>query len=126
MASTRNVVRFLRNNTRSFNTTSSRQAQHSYRFVVVGGGAGGLAVASTLSRRFGKGATAIVEPCEVCVYSSVYCAVLNLKDAVKENRKHLCKSMFQSLDLCLCVFRDLQTLNQNAPCSHLWLADIVT
>lgn len=49
---------------RSFSTSLRSQAQHSHQFVVVGGGAGGLAVASTLSRKFPK-CTAIIEPSEV-------------------------------------------------------------
>lgn len=49
---------------RNFNTSLRIQGQHSYQFVVVGGGAGGLAMASTLNRKFPK-CTAIIEPSEV-------------------------------------------------------------
>lgn len=50
---------------RAFSSSAQTCAKESYRFVVVGGGAGGLSVASTLCRRFGKGATAVIEPSEV-------------------------------------------------------------
>ena len=37
----------------------------SYRVLVLGGGAGGQAVSSALSRRLGKGAVGVVEPASV-------------------------------------------------------------
>ena len=37
----------------------------SFEFVVCGGGAGGLAVASSLCKRFGEGKVAVIEPAEV-------------------------------------------------------------
>ena len=40
-------------------------ADKSYQFVVCGGGAGGLAVASWLGRRFGEGKLAVIEPSSV-------------------------------------------------------------
>ena len=40
-------------------------ADKSYQFVVCGGGAGGLAVASSLGRRFGRGKLAVIEPADV-------------------------------------------------------------
>ena len=43
----------------------ARAEQHSYQFVVAGGGAGGLAVASTLANKFGAGRVAVVEPSDV-------------------------------------------------------------
>ena len=39
----------------------------SYRFVVCGGGTGGLAVASSLARRFGEKQVAVIEPSDVSV-----------------------------------------------------------
>ena len=42
-------------------------ADKSYQFVVCGGGAGGLAVASSLGRRFGEGTLAVIEPSSVRV-----------------------------------------------------------
>ena len=50
---------------RAFSTSGRCVAKESYRFAVVGGGAGGLSIASTLCRRFGKGATVVIEPSEV-------------------------------------------------------------
>lgn len=38
---------------------------HSSQFVVCGAGAGGLAVASRLARKFGEGKVAIVDPAQV-------------------------------------------------------------
>lgn len=45
-----------------------RAADKSYQFVVCGGGPGGLAVASSLGRRFGKGSLALIEPSDVRKY----------------------------------------------------------
>ena len=45
----------------SYSTGDSRH----FQFVVAGGGAGGLSVASTLGRKFGKSKVAVVEPAEV-------------------------------------------------------------
>lgn len=42
-----------------------RAADKSYQFVVCGGGPGGLAVASSLGRRFGEGRLAVIEPANV-------------------------------------------------------------
>ena len=42
-----------------------RGANKSYQFVVCGGGPGGLAVASSLGRRFGPGRLAVIEPANV-------------------------------------------------------------
>ena len=50
---------------RAFSSSRQKCAKESYRFAVVGGGAGGLSIASTLCRRFGKGATVVIEPSEV-------------------------------------------------------------
>lgn len=50
--------------------------EQSFRFVVCGGGTGGLAVASTLARRFGDGSVAVVEPSEVSFHAIV--SVLSL------------------------------------------------
>ena len=46
-------------------TPQSNAADKSYQFVVCGAGAGGLAVGSTLCRKFGPGKVAIIEPSEV-------------------------------------------------------------
>ena len=51
---------------RALHVSSRRpSADKSYQFVVCGGGAGGLAVGSSLARRFGEGKLAIIEPAEV-------------------------------------------------------------
>ena len=42
-----------------------RHVDRSYQFVVCGAGAGGLAVASILGRRFGPDKLAILDPAEV-------------------------------------------------------------
>ena len=48
-------------------------ADKSYKFVVCGAGPGGLAVASSLGRRFGEKSIAIIEPADVsrAVYEPV-------------------------------------------------------
>ena len=48
---------------RSLSTTAARN--ESYRFVVAGGGAGGLAIASSLARKHGEGSVAVIEPSQV-------------------------------------------------------------
>ena len=46
-------------------TQKGDDTDRSFRFVVCGGGTGGLAVGSSLARRFGPGKVAIIEPAEV-------------------------------------------------------------
>lgn len=53
---------------RSLQVSSLRQGE-SYKFLVCGGGAGGLAVASSLARRFGPSQVAVIEPSDVSTYS---------------------------------------------------------
>lgn len=51
---------------RRFHTSSGHgSGDPSSQFVVCGGGAGGLAVAARLARRFGEGKVTLVEPAEV-------------------------------------------------------------
>ena len=50
---------------RCFHTSLAHEADKAYKFVVVGGGTGGLAVSNTLGRRFGAGKVAVIEPSEV-------------------------------------------------------------
>jgi len=45
---------------------SSSSDKSSYKCVVLGGGAGGCAMASKMARRFGAGHVAVVEPKDVC------------------------------------------------------------
>lgn len=62
----RRSVKALR--VRWLHTTPAHEADKAhYKFVVVGGGTGGLAVANTLGRRFGAGKLAVIEPSEVSV-----------------------------------------------------------
>lgn len=49
---------------RPFSSTAARNNE-SYRFVVAGGGAGGLAIASSLARKHGEGKVAVIEPSQV-------------------------------------------------------------
>ena len=49
---------------RSFSSTAAA-TEESYRFVVAGGGAGGLAIASSLARKHGDGSVAVIEPSHV-------------------------------------------------------------
>ena len=50
-----------------FHSTPSARAQldHTHQFVVVGGGAGGLAVGSWIRRKYGENSLAIIEPADV-------------------------------------------------------------
>ena len=49
---------------RAFSTSFQRQAKQNFQFLVVGAGAGGLSISSTLCRKYPHG-TAIIEPSEV-------------------------------------------------------------
>lgn len=46
----------------SFSTSSTLQEKKNYKLLVVGGGAGGLSIASTFCRKLGKGKVAVIEP----------------------------------------------------------------
>ena len=46
-------------------STSVVHSNDAYRFVVAGGGAGGLSIASFLARKHGAGSVAVIEPSEV-------------------------------------------------------------
>ena len=50
---------------RALHVSPQRNVDRSYQFVVCGAGAGGLAVGSTLGRKFGPGKLAVIEPREV-------------------------------------------------------------
>ena len=56
---------------RAFSTSVRRQAKQRHQFLIVGGGAGGLSISSTLCRKFPH-ATAIIEPSEVRLISGIY------------------------------------------------------
>lgn len=51
----------------SYFSSTAAQNSESYRFVVAGGGAGGLAIASSLARKHGDGSVAVIEPSQVCL-----------------------------------------------------------
>ena len=67
MAGRAGVLAGSRTRYRAFHSSllARAQQQHSYQFVVAGGGSGGLAVASTLTNKFGAGRVAVVEPSDV-------------------------------------------------------------
>ena len=46
---------------------NSRRDKSSYKCVVLGGGAGGCAMASKMARKFGAGKVAVVEPHDVSI-----------------------------------------------------------
>ena len=54
-------------NSKRFLHVSSSNSKESYKFLVCGGGTGGLAVASSLARRFGESQIAVVEPSDVSI-----------------------------------------------------------
>lgn len=51
--------------TRRLLHVSSLNKRDSYKFLICGGGTGGLAVASSLARRFGESQVAVIEPKDV-------------------------------------------------------------
>ncbi|CAI8018762.1 Sulfide:quinone oxidoreductase, mitochondrial [Geodia barretti] len=63
----------------------SRVADKSYKFVVCGAGPGGLAVASSLGRRFGEKSIAIIEPADYHYYQPMWtlvgCGIKTLEDS---------------------------------------------
>ncbi|XP_031564632.1 sulfide:quinone oxidoreductase, mitochondrial-like [Actinia tenebrosa] len=65
----------LAKTSRALSTSAVNHAKLSYQFVVVGGGAGGLSIASSLCRAFGKGKTAVVEPSEFHYYQPLWTLV---------------------------------------------------
>ena len=50
---------------RSLGSLQQNSTNYHHQFVICGGGTGGLAVASSLARRFGKHKVAIIEPSDV-------------------------------------------------------------
>lgn len=59
---------------RAFSTSIQRQAKQRHQFLIVGGGAGGLSISSTLCRKFPH-ATAIIEPSENHYYQPLWTLV---------------------------------------------------
>ena len=73
-APTSGALRIAAGSARSLHVGEPRRvADKSYKFVVCGAGPGGLAVASSLGRRFGEKSLAIIEPADVsrAVYEPV-------------------------------------------------------
>lgn len=64
MLTTRYSREFYKIGARAFSASCQRQARQDFQFLVVGGGAGGLSISSTLCRKYPH-ATAIIEPSEV-------------------------------------------------------------
>ncbi|XP_006813220.1 sulfide:quinone oxidoreductase, mitochondrial-like [Saccoglossus kowalevskii] len=58
-----------------FSTTPCAKAKKNYEVVIVGGGAGGCAMASKIGRRLGKGKVAVVEPHETHYYQPYWTLV---------------------------------------------------
>ncbi len=65
------VSRTIQISRRGLHVSCSRA--DAYRFVVCGGGTGGLAVASSLARRFGEKHVAVIEPSDVSNTLHVVC-----------------------------------------------------
>ena len=61
-------------------------ADKSYKFVVCGAGPGGLAVASSLGRRFGNKSVAVIEPADVS--EAVYEPAVRYENAVQLSINH--------------------------------------
>ena len=78
------------------------------RFVVCGGGAGGLAVASTLAARYGKEDVAVIEPSEVrcCSGKSQYftrrtASLILFIIPLRQFEHHACSSTFHVFTISL-------------------------
>lgn len=59
---------------RAFSTSFAREAKQNFQFVVVGGGSGGMAISSTLCRKYPH-STAIIEPSENHYYQPLWTLV---------------------------------------------------
>ncbi|XP_065839419.1 sulfide:quinone oxidoreductase, mitochondrial-like isoform X3 [Oscarella lobularis] len=70
----------------------------SYRVLVLGGGAGGQAVSSALSRRLGKGAVGVVEPASVHYYQPMWTFVGAGAKRFEESRKDMSDVMSSGVD----------------------------
>ncbi|XP_070546422.1 sulfide:quinone oxidoreductase, mitochondrial-like [Ptychodera flava] len=58
-----------------FSTSSQQQDKHSFKCLIVGGGAGGIAMAAKLARKLGKGQVGLIEPHENHVYQPMWTLV---------------------------------------------------
>jgi len=60
---------------RQFSITSQLDAEHSYKLVVVGGGAGGCGTANKFVNKFGPGEVAVIEPNTMHYYQPMWTLV---------------------------------------------------
>lgn len=77
---------------RPFSSTAARNTE-SYRFVVAGGGAGGLAIASSLARKHGEGSVAVIEPSQVHYYQPMWTLVGGGEKSLQDSAKPTSKLM---------------------------------
>ena len=76
MMAVRSLNGFYKLGARAFSTSFARKAKQNFQFVVVGGGSGGMAISSTLCRKYPH-STAIIEPSEVrFLLTLFYCTFL--------------------------------------------------
>ena len=67
--------RHLNDQLRLFSTTRSLDAEHNFKLVVVGGGAGGCGTASKFVSKFGYGEVAVIEPNTMHYYQPMWTLV---------------------------------------------------
>jgi len=60
---------------RLFSTTAERSKEHSFKLVIVGGGAGGCGTANKFAGRLGQGQVAVVEPSDTHYYQPLWTLV---------------------------------------------------
>eukprot|EP00043_Microstomoeca_roanoka_P014600 m.144906 g.144906 ORF g.144906 m.144906 type:complete len:430 (-) comp16054_c0_seq1:3037-4326(-) len=76
---------------------SARRSKH-YKVLTVGGGAGGLAVSSTLSKKLGKGAVGIIEPSAIHYYQPSWTMVGGGIHDVKDSARDMASLMPRNAD----------------------------
>ncbi|XP_065884584.1 sulfide:quinone oxidoreductase, mitochondrial-like [Dysidea avara] len=74
-------------------STAAVLSNDSYRFVVAGGGAGGLAIASSLARKYGDGNVAVIEPSDVHYYQPMWTLVGGGEKTLQDSAKEMSKLM---------------------------------
>ncbi|XP_003382833.1 PREDICTED: sulfide:quinone oxidoreductase, mitochondrial-like [Amphimedon queenslandica] len=75
---------------------SAAAGVRSHQFVVCGGGTGGLAVASSLARRFGKDKVAVIEPSDVHYYQPMWTMVGAGIKTLEQSRRPMADVMPQN------------------------------
>ncbi|XP_071479340.1 sulfide:quinone oxidoreductase, mitochondrial-like [Diadema antillarum] len=73
-------------------------AKQSYKFVVVGGGSGGLATASFLSRKFGRSQVAVIEPADSHFYQPMWTLVGGGVKTREQSRRAMAQVMPKAVD----------------------------